>query len=83
LKRHYSGYQSYLDYKSILENLITGKSIKELEKITGIPLSTLYKTILNLEKFGVIKCERFDLVHGIKVRVFCVNSDSQVKVKTK
>lgn len=60
-------YQNYLQFKKILELLSKDElSISDIQKKLGLPQSTAYKKMKDLQKVGVIEIKKYRLVHGMR-----------------
>lgn len=60
-------YQNYLQFKKILELLSKDElSITDIQQKVGLPQSTAYKKMKDLQRVGVIELKKYRLVHGMR-----------------
>jgi len=60
-------YQNYLQFKKMLELLSKDElSISEIQEKVGLPQSTAYKKMKDLQKVGVIELKKYRLVNGMR-----------------
>jgi predicted transcriptional regulator len=60
-------YKNYLQFKKMLELLSNDElSISDIQEKVGLPQSTAYKKMKDLQRVGVIELKKYRLVHGMR-----------------